>query len=99
MGPSPLRRCLLRRLCYSAGHVNKKVKKFDKEGYECIPHVFNHRFHGYICKKKELQENTSNTEINFDQYSRLVQLVESKIKGGVTFETMYTYLDKTLNIT
>lgn len=76
---------------------DKKVKKFDKECHDCIPHVFNHRFQGYICKKKELQDNTSNTEINFDQYSRLVQLVESKIKSGVSFETMYTYLEKKLN--
>ena len=75
---------------------DKKIKKFEKEGYECIPHVFNHRFQGYICRQKISQENTSNSEITIDQTTKLLELVDKTMQNGLTFDTIYTYLQKKL---
>ena len=76
---------------------DKKTKKFQSEQYECIPQMFNHRFPGYICRRIEQIHTLSSLDITLDQTSKLVNLAESKIKVGISFERIYNVLKQELD--
>ena len=74
---------------------DRKIKKFGDE-YVIEKYIFNHRFKGYLCKRKktsdaELISNTGESEV-----TKLAELIEYAKSKGMTFEYFQNVMTKVI---